>query len=193
MSRLPPNKVIVIGASTGGPGHIRRIMASLDGTMEAAVVVAQHMDAVYLPSFAKQMQELSALEVRLVEERSLLERGHVYVCSGSSVFKETSEGVAIEREQGCEGHYNPNIDRLFDTAAEVTKSVGVLGIILTGIGEDGARGCLHLAEAGGYCIAESETSAVVYGMPKRAYELNRQIDVKALDAIIATIHAFGGR
>lgn len=188
-----PKKVIVIGASTGGPGHIRSIMSSLSGEIEAAIVIAQHMDAVYLPSFAKQMHELSHLDVELVDEPVLLEGGRVYICLGSSVFRTVPEGISLERDPSCAGHYNPNIDRLFDSAAEVAKGAEVMGIILTGIGEDGAKGCLKLSEAGGYCVAESEKSAIVFGMPKRAYELNSKMEVKELDAIIETIASFGSR
>ena len=193
MLHTPLNKVILIGASTGGPGHLRKILAALDDTVDAAIVIAQHMDAIYLPSFAKQMNDLCPLEVELVEHDTALEGGKIYICAGSSRLEMQGQNVILKAGSSAAGPYNPNIDTLFESSAAVARRCAVMGIILTGIGDDGAKGCWHLAQAGGSCVAESETSAVVYGMPKRAYELNETIAVQHLDEIISTIKTFGAR
>ncbi len=183
-------KIILIGTSTGGPGHLRQIVSALDGSLEAAVVIAQHMDRVYLPSFAKQIGELCSLNVQLVSERTILEKGRVYICAVSMALHRCGAGAEIGPAP-AEGPYNPDIDGLFASSAFLAGDVEVMGIILTGIGDDGAQGCLRLSEAGGRCIAESEESAVVYGMPKRVLELNPGVSVLPLGKIIAAILAFG--
>lgn len=183
-------KIILIGTSTGGPGHLRQIVAALDGSFDAAVVIAQHMDSVYLPSFAKQIGELCRLDVQLVSERTILEKGRVYICAVSMALHRSVAGPEIGPAR-AEGPYNPDIDGLFASSAFLAGDVEVMGIILTGIGDDGAQGCLRLSEAGGRCIAESEESAVVYGMPKRVLELNPGVSVLPLGKIIAAILEFG--
>lgn len=191
MPHASVDKMILIGASTGGPGHLRKIMTAIEGGTRAAIVIAQHMEAGYLSSFAKQIDELSALNVHLVQGNALIHPGEVYICSASSVLEASEEGLKIREIEGHDSLYNPDIDCLFESAAALAHRTEVLGIILTGIGEDGALGCRKLAESGAACIAESEMSAVVYGMPKRAYELNPAIGVQDLATIIATIKRFG--
>ena len=186
-----PDKLIIIGASTGGPGHIQKIITALRNSSNIAVVVAQHMDAVYIPSFVKLLNSNCALEVYEAHERTRLQGSSVYICSSSCILKKEGSAITLLPEQTGHGSYNPNINLLFESAAALTHEVQIMGMILTGIGEDGAKGCLSLAESGGECLAESEESAVVYGMPKRAYELNRKITVKSLDGIIDTIRRFG--
>ena len=186
-----PDKLIIIGASTGGPGHIQKIMRTLRPDSNVAVVVAQHMDAIYIPSFVKLLNSNCALEVHEVSEHTRLRGSSVYICSNSCILKKEGPGLSLFAGETGHCKYNPNIDLLFESAAGLTHEVVIMGMILTGIGEDGAKGCSALARSGGSCLAESEESAVVFGMPKRAYELNPDITVKNLDGIIDTIREFG--
>jgi two-component system chemotaxis response regulator CheB len=99
--------------------------------------------------------------------------------------------LKLESASGVISHYNPSVDHLFYSAVQLVKSHDILAILLTGIGQDGAEGLSALQNAGATCIAESERSAIVFGMPKRAAELNANIKVMHLDSIIDYIKKFG--
>ncbi len=185
------HKLILIGASTGGPSHIEKILSSLELDFNASVVVAQHMDEVYLKSFAALLNEKSKLDVVLVNEDIEILPKTVYICSKNCILKIESSRVIICQKPSQKNRYNPDIDMLFSSSSKITKQVQILGVILTGIGNDGAKGCLSLVKSGGECLAESEKSAVVFGMPKRAKELSSEIKVKELDEIVQEIKKFG--
>jgi len=142
-------KLILIGASTGGPGHLKKILKNvkLNG---AIIVIAQHMNKMFINSFAMQIGKECGLDVEILNERKILKENTVYVCE-------------------------PNVDVLFKSGVGICKSANVLAILLTGIGDDGASGLDKLYKAGAKCIAENEESAIVYGMPKRAKELNQSL------------------
>lgn len=185
------SSLILIGASTGGPGRIYSILESLDRNFLGTIVIAQHMNESFFESFVHQLKTLSSLPVSLITSEQLIEPNHVYVCSLTSQLKQTGESIWIEPSHRKDFSYNPQIDQLFSSAAFLPKRLKRLGIILTGIGEDGAIGALDLFRSGGVCMFESEKSAIVYGMPRRANELVPEGYVGDIDEIITVIQNFG--
>ena len=177
---------MLIGASTGGPGLIESIVSSLPSGMEAALVIAQHMDRISLESFAKRVGRISGLNSTLVTDRCLLEKGKIYILSDTALLH-TKGGrieLAIEREKS--GFYHPTIDRLFESAARI-EGTAITAILLSGIGRDGAKGMHELKTAGHRTIAQDEKSSIVYGMPKAAAEMGAASIICPIEEIIAQI------
>lgn len=187
-----PKTLILIGASTGGPGHIQKIIQALPVDFSATIIIAQHMGAEYIPSFVKQLQHVTMLNVVAVTDQLAVLPGHIYICSFMTRIESRTGRLAfVQKKQEME-RYNPDIDSLFESAALLPKVYKTTGIILTGVGDDGARGIKALADKGRSCIAESEGSAVVYGMPFQAKLLVKNILVKPLGDIIQTVKLLGG-
>lgn len=191
MKHLGPKRVIVLGSSTGGPAHIAKILKSVVTLPGASMIIAQHMGKKFIPSFASHLNESSALSVRLASDNLALKREEVYVCSDLSDVVAENGTLCFKVTESSPENYNPNIDYLFRSIARLQPQIEILAIILTGIGDDGVEGAILINKSGGRCIAESEQSAVVYGMPARAKELVENIEVKTLDEIINAIEIFG--
>ncbi len=185
------HKLILIGASTGGPGHIQKIVASLNFDFNASIVIAQHMGDEYLQSFAKLLNEKCKLPVFLVEDGMCIKPSCVYICSRVCTLSMHTDEISFSKKRSEKPGFNPDINTLFNSASNFVKNAEMLGVILTGIGSDGAKGCFSLVKSGALCIAESQKSAVVFGMPKKAKELSDDIKVKELDEIIEEIRRFG--
>lgn len=188
---LEPDKIILIGASTGGPGHINKILASLKPEFNAAIIIAQHMGNDYIPSFVKQLDSICCHKVSPVVSQSALLSSHVYVSSLLTSIKIDSQGLTFLQKNCIEKGYNPDINYLYSSAANIAHQISILGIILTGIGSDGANGCKLLSEKGGECISESGTSAIVDGMPMQARKIVPDIKILPLNEIIIKINQFG--
>lgn len=184
--------MILIGASTGGPGHIQKIIESLSLDHLSPIIIAQHIADEYIPSFVSRLQSHTALKIMAVEDQLPVLPRHVYVCSLSTQLTISSAGLVFIKSSALTHRYNPDIDLLFESAAELTQAYKILGIILTGIGDDGAKGCKLLSEKGATCIAECESSAVVFGMPMQAKAISTHIKTQSLDEIIQTINVSGG-
>lgn len=180
-------KLILIGASTGGPGHIQKILENLESDFNATVIIAQHMGEAYLPSFTRNLNEKCSIEVCMVDDGMRLELSKVYICSGLCTLVKNLE---FSKQTTKTHHFNPDINTLFESAVKVLDRFEVMSVILTGIGEDGAKGSLFLSNAGAKCLAESEQSAIVFGMPKRTMELCKNIEVKNLDKIVEDVQNF---
>lgn len=185
------SNLILIGASTGGPGRIYSILESLDQSFVGTIVIAQHMNESFFESFVHQLKALSTLPVSLVTSSQMLESNHVYVCSTTSQLIQNNDAISIVPCERKDFSYNPQIDSLFSSASLLPVTLRRLGIILTGIGEDGALGALDLYRSGGLCVFESEKSAIVYGMPRRAKELVPDGYSLDIEEIIAMIQTFG--
>lgn len=182
-------KLVLIGASTGGPGHLKKIFTSLRKDISVPIVVAQHMGSSFIPSFVNHFKDsLNAPVFSLNGERKLVEGG-IYVC-GKNMNIISSSPLLIKEREDKDLIYSPNIDLLFSSCVKVCKDVEVMAILLTGIGHDGAEGMLKLYKAGAKVIGESERSAIVYGMPKKAKELNPELEVLDLDEIKLRLERF---
>ena len=166
-------KLILIGASTGGPGHIKKLLKDikLNG---AIVVIAQHMNKMFIHSFAVQIGKECNINVEILTEKTNLKENIVYICEQNTLVAPTLP-ISAKPNPEEKTIYTPNVDVLFSSGVGSCKSANVLAILLTGIGDDGAAGLDKLYKAGAKCIAENEESAIVYGMPKRAKELNQNL------------------
>jgi two-component system chemotaxis response regulator CheB len=184
-------KLILIGASTGGPGHLRKILGALDPNFCVPIIIAQHMNPTFIVSFAKQFNNELPLNVFLAEDRHPINRATTNICATTCHLVRKNMTLTLERSNTVDSYYNPSIDHLFHSASQLSEHYDILAILLTGIGFDGAAGLSALKDHGATCIAESEESAIVYGMPKKAVEVNPRIEVKNLNGIIKYIKDFG--
>lgn len=167
-----PSKVVVIGASTGGPSALMEVISGLPENTELAILIAQHMPEKFTRTFAERLDRRSKIPVREAEHDEVIRAGEVLVCPGMRCLEIVRSGDRLRTRvvpPGMKDRYYPSADRLFKSAAEACPSKAI-GVILTGMADDGTEGALALRAAGGYIIAESEESAVVYGMPRAAAE-----------------------
>jgi two-component system, chemotaxis family, protein-glutamate methylesterase/glutaminase len=167
-------EIIVIGASTGGPGAIEKVMDKLPANLSIPVVIAQHMPERFLESFAKRLDALTPLKVKLAEKGEILAGGTVYITPGHSntkIGRDAFSGnitFAFTKREFREFNF-PSVDCLFLSVAETYKQKAI-SVILTGMGKDGTEGMKAIFDVGGYTIAQDEASSVVYGMPKNAVD-----------------------
>ncbi len=183
-------KLILIGASTGGPGHLKKIFTSLGREFKTPIVVAQHMNEAFVSSFVKQFSDELDKKVVLVNKREKIVNDTLYVCAKSCKFLKEHRELFLEDAIFCKSYFNPSIDLLFNSALNLVGEYKILAVLLTGIGSDGAISLSELQKKGACCVAESEKSAIVYGMPKVAKELNKDIEILCLDSIIEKMKNF---
>lgn len=163
-------ELIAIGASTGGPQVLRTVLASLSPKSAPPVLVVQHMSAEFVDSFAAWIGELLPLPVCVARHGQPARPGAIYIAPAHRHMRINSMR-AIELDDGpIYQHQRPAVDLLFQSVATHIGSDAV-GVLLTGMGADGAQGLLQMREAGARTLAQDESSSVVYGMPKVAYEL----------------------
>jgi two-component system chemotaxis response regulator CheB len=165
------NKVIAIGASTGGIEAITEIVCKLP-VASPGVVIVQHMPPMFTTMFADRLNVKSAMLVKEAEDRDVVLPGRVYVAPGDKQLRikkiNNSYSIKITDEEKVCGH-RPSVEVLMQSMADVVGSYGI-GVMLSGMGHDGANGMLAMRRAGARTIAQDESTCVVYGMPKEAYE-----------------------
>lgn len=165
-----PRRVIVIGASTGGPPALVEVFSRLPSDLPAAIVLAQHMPERFTRTFAERLERLGGLRVAELEDREPLRAGRALVCPGGRCIEIVSKGSASWVRvvpPDADDRYVPSVDRLFRSAAAAFGS-RVIAVILTGMGDDGTRGAEAVKRSGGTVIAESEQTAAIWGMPGSA-------------------------
>lgn len=183
-------KLILLGASTGGPGLIEKIISSFESSLEGSIVLAQHMDKVSLASFAKRLNRINPLtEVVFCEEKTKIVANKIYLLDATSFLKEGNSQLFLEPDFAYRGIYHPTIDKLFNSGATLS-GYEIRAYLLSGIGADGAKGLLQLKEHGCRTIAQDEKSSIVYGMPKAAKELDAASSILSIEDIIKDIHVF---
>ena len=189
-SRLLNEKVIAIGASTGGTEAIKDVLAALPEAMPPIVMV-QHMPETFTPSFAQRLNTLSRLTVIEARGGERLQPGTAYLAPGHSHMrvKKSAGGFVLElsREEPVNRH-RPAADVLFRSVAEQVRQ-HALGVILTGMGKDGAQGLLAMRRAGAWNIGQDQASCVVYGMPREAAEIGALDEVASLGEVSGRITA----
>ena len=188
MKSVALRKIVLIGASTGGPGQIQKIIKSLPILQDASVVIAQHMVEGFLESFASRLQESTKNRVSVIQNNQNLESSMIYVAEGISSLKMQTR--VFETLKSPHNMYNPDINSLFNSFAGLAKETDILCVILTGIGDDGIEACINLKNSGANCITESQESAIVDGMPNRAREFVPDIGVYEMDEIVKKISEF---
>jgi two-component system chemotaxis response regulator CheB len=189
-SRLLNEKVIAIGASTGGTEAIKDVLTALPAGMPPIVMV-QHMPETFTPSFARRLDTLSQLTVIEAQGGERLQPGTAYLAPGHShmTIRKSGTGYVTELNQGEPvNRHRPAVDVLFDSVAEQVRG-NALGLILTGMGKDGAQGLLRMRQAGAYTIGQDQASCVVYGMPREAALVGAVEDVVSLDAVANRLQA----
>lgn len=160
--------IIAIGASTGGPKAISTIIRALPSDLGAAVVISLHMPPWLTEPFVERLNSESLIQVRIAEDGCMVERGGILIAPGGShmtFFKSGSNFMVRLEQRGSEDHYAPSVDRMFSSAA---KAWGprLTGIVLTGMGTDGRQGAEEIKSSGGYVIAESKESSILFSMPE---------------------------
>ena len=160
--------VVIVGVSTGGPRTLEDILPLLPANFPAAVLIAQHMPANFTYSFAQRMGRLCALPVHEVDVVMPLQAGHIYIAKGSAdmvVQRKLGRLVAVPCAEAEQYPWHPSVDRLVESAMQTLPAKQIIGVQLTGMGNDGAESMARLYGAGGKTIAESQSTAVVFGMP----------------------------
>jgi two-component system, chemotaxis family, protein-glutamate methylesterase/glutaminase len=183
--------LVAIGASTGGTEALHFLLSSLPADFPAPLVVVQHMPESFTGAFAQRLDELCPLEVKESASRDLLVPGRAVVAHGDRhmvVVMEGGAGLVCNRDFAKVNHQRPSVDVLFESIAAL-PSVRAIGVLLTGMGRDGAEGLLAMRKAGALTIAQDEASCVVYGMPKAAVELGAALCVSDLRAIPGILQA----
>jgi two-component system chemotaxis response regulator CheB len=165
-----PLELVAVGASTGGPTAIQSVLARLPERFPAPIVVAQHMPAGFTKTFAERLDRLAAVSVQEARDGDRLTPGRVLVAPGSfnTLVVRTGQGLMVRLEERAPAQsYVPSVDRLLETAADAVGP-GLVGVLLTGMGNDGRRGMTRVKGAGGQTVAESEETAIIFGMPREA-------------------------
>ncbi len=184
------DKVIAIGASTGGTEAIKQVLTKLPGVMPPIVVV-QHMPQHFTKSFADRLNELCALEVKEAEHGEMLRPGKVLLAPGNyhTIVKRSGATYFVEVKEGpLVFHQRPSVEVMFSSVARFVGR-NAIGVILTGMGKDGAEGLLEMRQAGAWTIAQDESSSVIFGMPKEAIALGGVSEVLPLDRIAEALVA----
>ena len=166
--------VVVVGVSTGGPRTLEDILPSLPADFPWPVLVAQHMPANFTDAFARRMDAMCRISVRECNATIPLEPGHAYIGRGGTdmVVVERLGRLAIQPRPETPGHpWHPSVDVLVDSAMKLLPAEQIVGVLLTGMGNDGAQAMARLKANGGRTIAESQETAVVFGMPQELIEL----------------------
>ncbi|MBI5845589.1 MAG: chemotaxis response regulator protein-glutamate methylesterase [Deltaproteobacteria bacterium] len=188
MSRIM--KIMAIGASTGGTQAIERLLSSMKyKTM--GIVIVQHMPPRYTASFAQRLDSLLGFPVSEAKDRERLAKDKVLVAPGGRHMRllRDSIGYYVRLDDGpLVNHQKPSVDVLFQSVAESAGREAV-GIVLTGMGDDGARGLLAMRQAGSFTVAQDEDSSVVYGMPRVAAEMGGVCRVAGLSEIADVVFA----
>jgi two-component system, chemotaxis family, protein-glutamate methylesterase/glutaminase len=174
--------VVGIAASTGGPLALSMILGALPASFPAPILVVQHMGGAFMEGFASWLDTQTPLHVAIASNGEKVEPGRVYVAPGDRHMALASEGFILVTADAPVNNQRPAANVLFESMAVYAgaKSVGVL---LTGMGEDGARGLLSMRRAGALTIAEHESTAVVYGMPGAAAKLGAATQILTLDTV----------
>jgi len=177
--------IVAIGASTGGPKVVMKILKELPVDREASIVIVQHIASGFAAGFAEWINAESDYNVRIAKEGDLLEPG-VALVAPSDQHMEIRNGRVVltstPQVNGC----RPSIDNLFFSLGR-ENAASVVAVLLTGMGRDGAEGLLALKEGGAFTIAQDEATCAVYGMPKVAFELGGVREVQPADKIAAAI------
>lgn len=185
-------KVVAIGASTGGPQALGRLFRGLDATFPWPILCVQHMSHGFLDGMVAWMRTQTGLKIDVARRGERPLPGHVYFAAEDHHLRLRADGtLAVEGGDPVDGH-RPSATVLLHSVAE-TQGSGAIGILLTGMGADGARGLLSMATAGATTMAQDEESSVVFGMPRQAIEMGAVKHALSLDEIGQQLRNFAHR
>lgn len=183
-------KLICIGTSTGGPRALQTVLSKMPATIQAPILIVQHMPAGFTKSLASRLNSLSKLTVKEAEDGELLENGTAYIAPGGYhlQIKRMGDRLAAALDQSeLRNGLRPSVDLMFESVSQITDYAKI-AVIMTGMGTDGKKGLIQLHQMGKLkAIAESEETSIVFGMPKAAISTNLIDEVQNVDDIAGTI------
>ncbi|KAF0811754.1 Chemotaxis response regulator protein-glutamate methylesterase [Andreprevotia sp. IGB-42] len=188
-------RLVLIGVSTGGPRTLEGLLSALPADFPYPVVVAQHMPAYFTAPFAQRLDQLCALSVVEVSRAVAPRAGTVYVARGGAdlqLLRRASGLVLQPQPESDQYRWHPSVQMLVESALQHVPAKQLVGVMLTGMGDDGASAMHRLFQLGGTTIAEAEESAVVYGMPRALIELGGATHVLPAWAIADALVALSG-
>jgi two-component system chemotaxis response regulator CheB len=178
--------VILLAASTGGPQTLMNFVPSFPANFPGAVLLVQHMPGAFTSQFAAQLGQTSRLKVKEAEQGELVRPSMIYVCPGSHHMRISPTGrITLDDGPRVEG-YKPCVNLAMETMATYAGPMGI-GVVLTGMGTDGAKGAVAVKAAGGHVIAQDEATSVIFGMPAEAIKTGAVDQILPIDQIYAAI------
>ncbi|MBD2041599.1 chemotaxis response regulator protein-glutamate methylesterase [Microcoleus sp. FACHB-672] len=182
----PVLPLIVIGASTGGPRALKAILSNLPKNFSAAVAIVQHIDVQFAPGLVQWLNDRSPVKVELARDGGRFEAGKALLAGTNDHLILRSDLTLTHTKEPQDCFYRPSVDVFFSSVAKYWPGSGV-GVLLTGMGKDGAQGLYQLRCAGWHTIVQNQASCVVYGMPKAAVELGAAAKILPIDGISAAL------
>jgi two-component system chemotaxis response regulator CheB len=182
------DKVIVVGASTGGTEAIKVFLEKMPADAPGIVIV-QHMPEHFTKSFADRLDTLCKVSVKEAQDNDTVMTGRALIAPGNfhTLLKRSGARYYVEIKEGpLVSRHRPSVDVLFRSAARYAGGNAV-GVIMTGMGDDGAKGMLEMKEAGAYTIAQDEASCIVFGMPQEAIKLGAVAKIHPLEDIAGAV------
>ena len=189
--RRPGNtEIVAIGISTGGPNALRELLPRIPEDLNVPMVIVQHMPPGFTEEFANSLNKISQLEVKEAQEGDILKPNRILIAPGDyhiQVEKKSLAGIVHISQDPPENGHRPSVDVLFRSVAEEFKN-HALGVIMTGMGKDGARELGSIHREGGLTLGQDEESSIVYGMPKVAFEMGHVQEQLHLNCMAARIY-----
>jgi two-component system chemotaxis response regulator CheB len=188
------NRIVAIAASTGGPTALTRVLSVIPANIDAGIVIVQHMPPRFTKTFAERLNKQCKIDVVEVGKEEMVKNGTAYIAPGESSIElnDNYKGLTIGpvSRDGTE-RYVPSADRLF-TSVAIAAGRNAVGVVLTGMGDDGSRGAKQLASVGGKIIAEDESTAVIPGMPQATIATGIVHYVLPLNEVASMITSLAG-
>ncbi|KNF08835.1 chemotaxis response regulator protein-glutamate methylesterase 2 [Gottschalkia purinilytica] len=183
------DNLVAIGTSTGGPKALQSIIPLIKKDINCSIVIVQHMPKGFTKSLSERLNTISNITVKEAEHGEIVKKGYCYIAPGdyhmSIIEKNKNIYINLSKEKPVSGH-RPSVDVMMQSVAKL-KDINKIGVILTGMGSDGAKGMKEIFESGGYTIAQNEETCVVYGMPKSAINIEVIKKILPLDQIASEI------
>ena len=179
--------VVVLAASTGGPATVMRLAPGFTRDFPGAVILVQHMPATFTSQYALQLAEFTNIRVKEAENNESLAPGTLYICPGGQHLRVQPSGrIQLDGTSGRIAGYLPNIDVTMESVAAFAGPLSI-GVVLTGMGNDGANGIKAIKVAGGLALAQDEATSVIFGMPAEAIKTGAVEQVLGIDDIYAAL------
>ncbi|WP_082389402.1 chemotaxis response regulator protein-glutamate methylesterase [Lysinibacillus sp. ZYM-1] len=184
-------KIVLIGTSTGGPRALQEVITKIPKSIQAPILIVQHMPAGFTKSLASRLDQLSEIVVKEAEQGDILQNGVAYIAPGGYHLKlrkvGTTFGIVLDNQEAPRSGHRPSVDVMFENVSQY-KDFDKVAVIMTGMGHDGSNGLKALKKTGNViAIAESAETCIVYGMPKAAVETQLIDEVADVDDIALTI------
>ena len=186
-------RLVLIGCSTGGPPALDAVLGGLSASFAAPIVIAQHMPANFTGPLAQRLDRLCAIDVSEVTRPTIIEPGHAYVGRGDAdilITRRQGALAAMPAPSSANHHWHPSVDRLVDSALRIVPPESLVGVLMTGMGSDGADAMAQMRARGGRTIAESEETALIWGMPGALIAAGGAEFVEPLEKISSRLAGF---